>query len=262
MTAPATSPLSYNAYIQNIGVMAVATTSEVSGVWQFNDATFQTIVGQMLNYAELRISRDVDALQARSSNTYTLTQGNNTLAIPLNDFVTVETLEILQKSGSTVVNSCPLTPVSAELIQNCYSGITQSSTPRFFAMVGSTFADGNDTSINVLLGPPPNYAYPVRVRGVVRMPSLATYATTGVADTSYTYISQWLPDLLIMASMVYVSAFQRQFSATSDDPAMGQTYEKQYQALLPSAIAEENRKKQMGSAWSAYSSPGAATPTR
>jgi hypothetical protein len=39
-------------------------------------------------------------------------------------------------------------------------------------------------------------------------------------------------------------------------------YEKQYRTLLAGAIAEENRKKGMGSGWSAYSTPATATPTR
>lgn len=262
MTSPATTPLSYNAYVQQLGVLAVATTQEASGVYTFVDAPLQTVLPQALNYAELRIQRDLDFLQARTSNNYTLTAGNNLLSVPVNDFLILETLEILQESGSTVVNSCPLTPVSREFIQNCYGGLSQAGTPRFFAMYGDTFGDGANTSINVLLGPAPNYAFPVRVTGVIRLPSLAQYATSGPADTSYTYISEFLPDMLLMASMIYISAFQRQFSSTSDDPQMGQTYEKQYQALRLGALSEENRKHFQASGWSSYSTPVSATPTR
>lgn len=262
MTAPATNPLSYNAYIQQIGVMAVATTSDNAGVWQFDDAPLQAIVPQMLNYAELRIQRDIDFLNARSSNTYTLTQGNNVLSIPINDFLTLETLEITQTSGGNVVNSTPLIPCSREFIQNCYAGLFSADTPQYFAMYGDNFGDGANTYVNVLLGPTPNYAYPVRATGVIRLPSLYQFATVGLADTSYTYISQWMPDLLIMASMIYVSAFQRNFSATSDDQPMPMSYEKQYQMLRLGAITEENRRKFQASGWSSYSTPTAATPGR
>lgn len=262
MTTPATNPLSYNDYIQNIGVMAVATTTDNAGVWQFDDATLQTILPQMLNYAELRIQRDVDFLQARSSNTYTLVAGNNLFQVPINDFLMVETFEITQNNGATVVNSTPLIPVSKEFIQNCYAGVFSANKPRYFAMYGDTFGDGANTNINVLLGPTPNYAYPLRVTGVIRLSSLAQFATVGPADTSYTYISQFLPDMLVLASMIYISAFQRNWSSAADDPAMAMTYEKQYQALRLGAISEENRKKFQGSAWSSYSTPTAATPTR
>lgn len=258
----ATTPLSYNAYVQQLGVLAVALTQETSGVYSFVDAPLQTALPQALNYAELRIQRDCAFLQARTSNNYTLTSGNNLFSVPVDDFLILETLEILQDNGSTVVNSTPLTPVSREFIQNCYSGMSQAGTPRYFAMYGDTFGDGANTSINVLLGPPPNYAFPIRVTGVIRLPSLAKYATNGPADTTYTYISEFLPDMLLMASMIYISAFQRDFSSTSDDPAMGQTYEKQYQALRLGALSEENRKHFQGSAWTSYSTPVSATPSR
>lgn len=262
MSAPATTPLSYNAYVQQIGVLAVEVTQESSGVYTCINPALQTLLPQALNYAELRTQRDLDFLQARTSNNYTLTSGNNLLSVPINDFLILETLEVLQESSGTVFNSTPLTPVSREFIQNCYAGLSQGGCPRFFAMYGDTFGNGANTNINVLLGPTPNYAFPVRVTGVIRLPSLAQYASAGPADTSYTYISEFLPDLLLVASMIYVSAFQRNWSATSDDPSMAQSYEKQYQALRLGALSEENRKHFQASIWSSYSTPVAATPAR
>jgi hypothetical protein len=262
MSSPATNPLSYNAYIQQIGILAVALTQETAGVYQFVDAPFQSIVGQMLNYAELRIQRDLDFLQAKTYNSYTLTQGVNILSIPINDFLILETLECTQTSNGTVVDSWPLTPASKEFIQNCYSGLFIADAPKYFAMYGDNFGDGANSNVNVLLGPTPNFAYTVRATGVIRLPSLAQFATAGPADTSYTYISQFMPDMLIMASMIYVSAFQRNFSSTSSEQDMPMSYEKQYQALRLGALTEENRKKFQASGWSSYSTPVSATPTR
>lgn len=262
MTAPALNPLSFNAWVQAVGVMSVAITQETAGVYGFVDAPLQNVLPQILSYAEGRIQRDIDALQARSSNTYALTPGVNLFSIPVNDFLVVETFEITQVSNGSVVNSWPLLPVSREFIQNCYGGLFKAGNPKYFAMYGDTFGDGANTSVNVLLGPPPNQAFPVRVTGVIRMPSLYQYAVAGPADTSYTYISQWLPDLLLMASMIFISAYQRNFSATADSKDMPVNYEQQYRTLLAGAIGEENRKKQMGSGWSGYSTPATATPTR
>jgi len=242
--------------------MAVALVSETGGVYSFSDAPLQTIVPQILAYAESRIQRDLDILANQTSNTYTLTAGAPIFALPVGDFQTVQTLEIVQLSNGTVVNSSPLTPVSKEFIQNCYSGLLNAGTPRFFAMFGDNFGSEQDSATNILLGPVPNYGYSLRVTGTACEPSLYTNATSGPADTAYTYISQYYPDLLVMASMIFISSFQRNFSATSDDPNMGQSYEKQYQALRMGAAALENRRKQQGSAWSAYSTPPAATPTR
>lgn len=256
------NPLSFNAWVQAVGVLAVAQTQLTSGVWGFVDAPLQNVLPQCLAYAEGRIQRDIDALQARSSNAYTLTQGVNMLTIPITDFLVIETLEVQQLSAGTVVNSTPLIPVSKEFIQNCYSGVFASGYPKYFAMYGDNFGNGANTNVNVLIGPVPNYAYPILATGVIRMPSLYSYASAGFADNSYTYISQWLPDLLLMASMIFISGFQRNFSANADSKDMPVNYEQQYKTLLMGAIAEENRKKGMGSGWSGYSTPVTATATR
>jgi hypothetical protein len=68
--------------------------------------------------------------------------------------------------------------------------------------------------------------------------------------------------MFIMASMIYISAFQRNFGKINDDPQMAMTYEAQYQALKASALIEANRAKFEASAWSSYSAAPAATPTR
>ena len=67
---------------------------------------------------------------------------------------------------------------------------------------------------------------------------------------------------MIMASMVYISAYQRNFGRANDDPQMAVTYESQYQTLLKSALSEENRKKFEAAAWSSQSQSTTATPTR
>jgi hypothetical protein len=106
-----------------------------------------------------------------------------------------------------------------------------------------------------LLGPYPDAAYQVEIVGTIRPDSLSATNTT-------TFISLYLPDLFIMASMIYVSAYQRNFGRQNDDPQMAQSYETQYKTLLQSALMEENRKKFEAAAWSSQSPSVAATPTR
>ena len=256
--ASSPNPLSYNAWVQNVAVMAVVNCAETAGVYAFTDAPLITITPQILAYAESRISRDLNFLSSMTSNAYTLTAFQQVFPLTPTDFLTVQTIEV----GPTLQNTTPLIPVSKELIQNCYSGIFSAGQPRYFAMYGDNFGDEQDIATNILLGPQPNYAYAMRITGTQRAPSLYTNAVSGSADTEYTYISQWFPDMLMMASMVYISAFQRQFSATSDDVQMAMTYEKQYQMLRLGAIAEEDRRRQQGSGWTAYGTPTSATPTR
>lgn len=260
MSTPATNPLTFNSWMTNIGVMAVEATQSVGGVTQFVSPPLQAIVSQILNYAELRIQRDLDMQPTQSATTYIATAGNQILTVPFDDFVTIQTVEVCQVSGNIIVNSTPLLGVSNEFIQNVYG--SSFGTPMYFSMYGSNFGDNDDNVNNILLGPTPNFAFTMRVKGTARMPSLFKFASNGPADTQSNYISAYLPDLLMMASMIYVSAYQRNFSATSDSPDMGQSYEKQYQALRIGAVMEEDRKRLAGSGWSGYSTPTSATPSR
>jgi hypothetical protein len=83
------------------------------------------------------------------------------------------------------------------------------------------------------------------------------------STTTTTFISLYLPELMILASMIYIAAYQRNFSsAQGNDPQMPITYETQYQTLLKSAFSEEERKKFQAAAWSSQGPATIATPTR
>jgi len=112
-----------------------------------------------------------------------------------------------------------------------------------------------------------NGSFTVTVTGLttVTVSTSATTATTvgSVAKgASTTFISLYLPETFIMASMIYVSAYQRNFGRANDDPQMAVSYESQYQALLKSAVIEEARKKFDSSGWSSQSPATIATPSR
>ena len=235
--------MDYNSYVQQIATMAVVPTT---------DANFQIILPQMISYAELRMQRDLDFLSTQISNSsYSLTAGNGTLTIPTSSFVVMETFEVIDGSGS----SAPLLPVAKEFIQNVYGTGSSTGLPQYFAVYGGDSATTGLTSQNMIIGPIPDINYATRLTGTVRSAPLS-------ATNTQTYISVYLPDMMIMASMIYISAFQRNFGRLNDDPQMAQTYESQYQALKNSALVEENRKKFEAAAWTSYSPAPAASPTR
>jgi hypothetical protein len=177
------------------------------------------------------MQRDLDFLSTQISNSsYSLTSGNNTLTIPTSSFVSLQTFEVIDGSG----NSTPLLAIGKEYIQNVYGGGSTTGLPKYFAVYGGDSATTGKTS---------------------RSTPLSAANTT-------TFISVYLPDLFIMASMIYISAYQRNFGRQSDDPQMAQSYESQYQALKASALVEENRKKFEAAAWTAYSPSPVASPTR
>jgi hypothetical protein len=235
--------LTYASYVNQIATMAVIPVT---------DTNYVTIIPSMIDYAELRMQRDLDFLSTQISTTaYTFTANNNTLTIPTSQFIVPQTFEVLDGSG----NSTPLLPVTKEYIQNVYGSGSTTGLPQYFAVYGGDTATTGNTSQNIIVGPIPTSSYTVRLTGTVRSAPLSATNTT-------TFISTYLPDLFIMASMIYISAFQRNFGKINDDPAMAQTYEAQYQALKASALIEENRKKFEAAAWTSYSPAPAATPSR
>lgn len=248
---PTPNPLTYNAFITQTALMAAYQVQTVGGVVQFVEPNAQAIVPEMLNYSELRIQRDCSLLPALTSRTYTLS--SNTLTLPVGDFVTIETMQ---------ANGSPLQPVSKEYLQSVWpTGATGTGQPRVFAMVGGDQSGGNTSNI-LMVGPPPDTSYPVTIFGMQRLGSLYQYANPAQANSQTTFISAWLPDLLVMAAMIYVSGFQRNFGRASDDPTMAMSYEAQYKALLEGAVVEEARKRFQSGAWASEAPTPVATPSR
>lgn len=235
--------LTYSTYVEQIATMAVVQTT---------DPNYLTIIPSMIDYAELRMQRDFDFLSTQISNSsYAFTSGNNTLTIPTSSFVSLQTFEVIDGSGY----SCPLLPIGKEYIQNVYGSGSTTGLPKYFAVYGGDAATTGRTSQNIIVGPTPDAIYSILLTGTVRSTPLSAVNPT-------TFISIYLPDVFIMASMIYISAYQRNFGRQSDDPQMSQSYESQYQVLKDSALIEENRKKFESAAWTSYSPSPIASPTR
>jgi hypothetical protein len=234
-----------NSYVEQLANLAVVKLN-------LADPTdpFTILIPQAITYAENRIYRDLDFLSTVTrSSSYQFTAGNRNLTIPAANFVTIQELNVITPSNVTnpdLGTRNALLPTTKEYLNNVYNALGVTGVPQYFAMI-----DQN----NVIVGPWPNNSYTVEVTGTVRPNSLSSTNTT-------TFISLYLPDLFLMASMIFVSGFQRNFGRQSDDPAMAQSYEGQYKTLLTGAMIEEARKKFQASAWSSMSPSVAATPTR
>jgi len=248
-----TTPMSYSgsvsgttSYITQIATMAVVPET---------NAEFLTILPQMIAYAELRMYRDLDFLFTSGSSTaYSLTAGSRVLNVPASTFpdgtlVVPEQINVITPAGTSnpdLGTRVPLLPTTKEFLDAVYGSSSTTGVPQYWVPFDNyTF----------LVGPYPDASYTVELVGTYRPASLSSTNLT-------TFISLNLPDIMIMASMVYISAYQRNFGRASDDPQMAITYESQYQALLKGAAAEEARKKFEASGWSSQSASPFATPTR
>ena len=262
-----TTGLSYNgtvagtiSYVEQIATMAVVSPT---------DPAFLTILPAMIVYAENRMYRDIDFMFTSTSLhgvSFVLTPGNRNLSFNINlasnldsasgTFVVSEQINLLtdaagNAASTTNPDACvrvPLLPTTKEFLDAVYgSSLTANSgKPEYFVPFIETL---------FFVGPVPDQAYPVEVVGTYRPNSLS-------ATNTSTFISLYLPDVFIMASMIYISAYQRNFGRANDDPQMAVTYESQYQGLLKSAIVEEARKKFDAAGWSSQSPATVATPTR
>jgi len=194
--------------------------------------------------------RDLDFLFTSVSNTsYACTIGTRSIIVPTGTFVVPEQINLITPAGTSNPDNgtrVPLLPTTKEFLDAVYGDSQSKALPKYFAV----FDD-----YNFLLGPYPDAAYQAEIVGTIRPNSLSSGNPT-------TFISLYLPDLFIMASMIYASGYQRNFGRANDDPQMAVTYESQYQALLKGAMMEENRKKFEAAAWSSQSPSPVASPTR
>ena len=239
-----------NSYVAQIATMAVVEPA---------DTNFLTILPQAITYAENRMYRDLDFLHTSVSLTFPLAAGSRNLnigGIGGSDypFVVSEQINIVTPSSVTDPNDPlatrnPCLSVTKEFIDQVYgsSALANRGVPKYFVPFNDNL---------YYIAPTPDEAYTVEVVGTYRPNSLSATNLT-------TYISLYLPDLFIMASMIYVSAYQRNFSSASgNDPQMPVTYETQYQTLLKGATIEEARKKFESSGWSSQGPTPVATPSR
>jgi hypothetical protein len=245
--------LTYTTYLNQIAEMAVVAV---------NDANFLQIAPSMIEYAELRIYRDLDLMFTTTSihgPTIGLTAGNRNLTFPMTlpdnsgTIVVTEQLNLILPVGTndpdaSTASRVPLMPVTKEFLDAVYgsNATANRAQPKYFSPFNENF---------FLVGPVPDAAYSVEVVATYRPNSLSV-------SNSPTFISQYLPDLFIMASMIYISAYQRNFGRQSDDPQMAQSYEGQYKALLQGGMVEEARKKFEGPGWTSQSPAPVASPTR
>ena len=255
-----TTGLTYSQYVTQIATMAVVAET---------DAAYVTILPQMITYAENRMYRDINFMFTSTSlhgASFVLTPGNRNLSFNINlsanldaaegTFVVSDQINLLTDASgnaatTTNPDACvrtPLLPTTKEFLDAVYgSSLTANrGQPQYFVPFNETL---------FFVGPVPDQAYPVEVIGTYRPNSLSASNTT-------TFISLYLPDVFIMASMIYISAYQRNFGRLNDDPQMAITYESQYQALLKGALVEEARKTFESSGWSSQSPATVATPSR
>lgn len=207
------------------------------------DTYFQTILPNCIDYAELRIYRDLDLLNTRQRDSSTqCTVGSRQVSV-VSSLIVLETLAVITPAGSnpSAGTRNVLTPVTHDYIDLVYPNDGPSEyqdVPQFFAPI---------TQTTFLVGPSPDQDYTLESFGTYRPASLS-------ASNTSTVLTTLLPDLFLTASMIFMAGpVQKNWAgagATSDDPGMALSYERLYQTEMQYAKSEEFRKKFESSSWS------------
>lgn len=227
--------MNYSGYITEIAdLMALGTTITNPAIAApSTDDNFNDIISGMIDYAEQRIYRELNLLATvvRDSTT-NLTANTRSFTLPssLGRFVAVQGINVITPvgSGTTTGTRNPLVHHTREFLDfYAPEQVVAHALPKAYAMV---------TDQVIIVGPSPDAAYTVEVIGTIRPTPLS-------ASNATTTLTLYLPDLFIAASMIFASAYQKNFGAQSADPAQAQSWENQYKTLFASADAEEMRKR-------------------
>jgi len=231
--------LDYDSFVSRVAALAVIDEADVRYV---------AILPSAIDYAEQRIYRDLNLLTTTVRTTgSSLTANSRNFTLPSGDgrFVVLTGINLL----SSGVRIAQLSPVSLEFIDATYPAETATASsvvPEYFAMV---------TDQSIAVAPAPGSAWDVEVIGEIRPVALSDAQTT-------TYLTNYLPDLFLAAAMVFISGWQRNFGAQSDDPKMAMSWEAQYQTLLASSSIEEHRKRWQSVSWTSKALSPVALPQR
>lgn len=216
------------------------------------DTDFVANLPSCIDYAEQRLYRELDLLNTvvRDSSS-TLTVGTRTFNLPqsLGRFVVTNGINVITPATQTNPDNGarnPMVPASRDMIDVAWPSTTGAALPVEYAMI---------TDQQIIVGPAPDAAYTVEVIGTIRPTPLSSSNTT-------TPLTLYYPDLWLVATMIWMAGWMRNFGSQADNPAMAVSWESQYEKLFPSANIEVNRSKYASGAWGSLQPTTIATPSR
>lgn len=198
---------------------------------------FQIFLPNCIDYAEKRIYRELDVVDTVWTSQGTMTRKSRTFVPPqanFGNFITIQAISILIPNPPQRVN---LQPVTIFYLNSVWGTEATLTVPRYFAPYRQDA---------VFIGPYPDQNYTAEVLGTYRPEPLS-------ASHPETFLTVYMPDLFLAASMVFSSGYMRDFGAQSDNPQQSQSWEAQYQTLAKGAGLESLRQKFAGPAWTSLS---------
>ena len=206
------------------------------------------LLDRMVEYAELRIYREMDLLHTVTEGTRDLVAGTRSVQIPDEIFIANSASVITPAATLPAAGTRnPLQRVSTEFINFVWPSAATQGVPLYYAMLDDT---------TVVVAPTPDAAYKLSMVGIYRPDPLSDTNTT-------TYLTEYLPDLFVAASSVFgFGGINANYGAAADDPQSAQSWENQYQALKAGVNMENLRSKAWAQSWQPFSPSPAAKDSR
>ncbi len=210
-----------------------------------------------IDYAEQRIYRELNMLveDIRDGSASTTAGVRNfTLPTSIGTFQTISEINIITPASTAPESGTrnPCTPVSLSVLDFSWPSSTGAAVPNQFAYFSQSSVAGQS---NIVFGPWPSSTYRVEVVGKIIPTPLSSTNTT-------TFLTLYLPDLFLAATMIYLTGFMKNWGAQADDPRSGLSWDKTYNDLLKSASDWEARKRFAGASWTSQQVEPTALPQR
>lgn len=221
-------------------------------VVQSTDPNFVGILPSCIDYSENRIYSELDLLTTVTRDSAALSIGNRNFTLPQNNgtFVVTNGINLITPAGTTNPDTgtrTQLLPISRDFLDAVGGSPSYTGAPANFAMI---------TDQTIVVGPAwPDGNYTLEVIGTIRPTPLS-------ALNPQTYLTMFMPQLWFAATMIFMSGYQQNWGAQSDNPQQALSWESQYQALKSAISIEEQRKRYASGAWGSLSPTPVATPSR
>lgn len=229
----------------------------------FGVAAFNALVPRFIEWAELRLYRDADLdfLATRiSDHSQTTKPAVRSVAIP-SKFIVIEQVTLITPANVAPADGTrvPLLRASRPYCDLIWPTESKTKAPAPFetywclpsmyeaAGSGATADEKVALPSSILIAPTVDGEYLVEYFGTYRPPSLSK-------DNSTTFLTQYLPDLFLAASVVVAAGYQRDFGADGNqqDPSLASYWEREYQAAKMGAAVEEARRAARSVGWGPY----------
>lgn len=224
--------LTYPTYIAELAKLAQTSPSEPN---------FVALLPGTIDYAELRIQRDLQLARTVTRDSSTTVTANSPNYTAPSAFIVVQGLNLItpvatQPDAGTRTS---LRVVSLDFLDVVWPTRAVQASPDNVPIYAAPVTD-----LTFVLAPTPDAAYVMEVVGTQRITPLSAAAPTNFLISS-------MPDLYIAASMVFIAGFQRNWSASGDDPSMAVNWENTYQKTIAGCDKEELMKRYQSQGWTA-----------